>query len=61
MSKLEPEFRELSEDDIGAILAIGQRQADLLDQLAVALGADDTDRALKLARQVCGLQEQVKQ
>ena len=64
MARLQPDFRqpdELSEADIDAIVAIGRQQAALMDQLEAAVEADDAPRVLALARQLVGLEEQVRE
>jgi hypothetical protein len=59
---LKPEFvpvTELSADDIALLVQIGREQAAiqaaLIDQLAEALEAGDTLRALNVARELVGL------
>jgi hypothetical protein len=64
MARLEPEFRqpgELSEDTIAAIAAIGRQQAVLMDELQIALEACDDLRALNVARELVGLEREIKQ
>jgi hypothetical protein len=64
MAKLQPEFRaaeELSVADIEAIVAIGREQAARMDELREALEACDELRALGVARELVGLEKQVRQ
>jgi hypothetical protein len=44
MSRLEPDFRQTSElsiEDVSAIISVGRRQAEIMNQLEEALIADD--------------------
>jgi hypothetical protein len=64
MAKLQPIFvpaTRLSTEDIAAIVAIGRRQAELMDELEQALDANDLVRVLMLARALVGLEHQVRQ
>jgi hypothetical protein len=64
MARLEPEFRpaaELSVEDIEAIVAIGRRQAELMDALQAALEAADDLRALGVARELVGLERKARE
>jgi hypothetical protein len=64
MAKLQPEYRspqELSQDDIAAIVEIGRRQAELMDQLQAALEAADELTALGVARKLVGLERKVRE
>jgi hypothetical protein len=58
---LKPEFRELSESDIEAIVAIGREQADLMNAMEAALQAADDQRVLELARRIVGLEQQTRE
>jgi hypothetical protein len=49
--------RELNEDDLSVIVEAAQRRAALVGELKAALVAGDDQRALALARKVCGIQE----
>jgi hypothetical protein len=63
MAKLVPEFippQQLSEEDIVAIVAIGRRQAALMNQLEEALQAADDLRALGVARELVGLEKKIR-
>jgi hypothetical protein len=62
MARLNPQFvpaAELSAADIAAIVQIGQRQADLMNELEHALDVADTLRALDIARQLVALEGEV--
>jgi hypothetical protein len=59
--ELKPEFRQPDEADITAIVEIAKRQAALMDDLQVALEAADDLRALGVARELVGLEKQVKE
>jgi hypothetical protein len=64
MARLEPRFvpaEELSVDDIAALVDLGLQQVELMDLLEVALQANDTLRALDVARELVGLERQIKQ
>jgi hypothetical protein len=61
MATLQPEFRQLSEDDIRSIVEIGRQQALLMDELQAALEASDTLRALGVARRLVGLEQKARQ
>jgi hypothetical protein len=54
---LVPVARELTDDDLGVIVEAAQQRAALVGELKAALLAGDDRLALKLARQICGLQE----
>jgi hypothetical protein len=63
MAKLEPQFvlpGELSEDDVGAIVAIGREQAALMDALETALRAGDTTGVVAAAKKLVRLERQVR-
>jgi hypothetical protein len=63
MARLEPEFvpaAQLTESDISAIVAIGHKQAALMNELRAALQACDDLRALQLAREVVGLDQEMR-
>jgi hypothetical protein len=55
--RLAPVERELSESDLELIVAAARQRAALVAELAGALAAGDHERALELARRVCGLDE----
>jgi hypothetical protein len=57
--ELKPEFKELTDDDLGVIVEAAHRRAALVGELKAALLAGDNDLALKLARKVAGLEETV--
>ena len=62
MARLEPQFippEQLSEDDIAAIVAIGQKQAALLDSLAAAVEARDLLRTFNVAAEMVGLEKEI--
>jgi hypothetical protein len=61
MAYLKPGFRELSEDDIAAIIGIGRKQAELMDELQAALEASENLAALGIARRMVGLEKKVRQ
>jgi hypothetical protein len=61
MAKLQPEFHQLTEADIEAIVRIGREQAVLMDQLAEALAAADTLRLYGVARELVGLEQKVRE
>jgi hypothetical protein len=53
--RLEPDFKpasELSVEDITAIVAVGRRQAEIMNQLEEALIADDVAQVVALARRL---------
>ena len=61
MARLEPEYKtELSEEDIAAIIAIADRQAELKGQLRAALEACDDLRALEVARELVGIEREIR-
>jgi hypothetical protein len=53
---LVPVARELSEDDLSVIVDTARRRAEPVAQMRKALLDGDDDLALKLARQVAGLE-----
>jgi hypothetical protein len=64
MARLVPEFRppgELTDEDITRIVTIARRQAELMDDLQAALEAADDLRALGVARELVGLEKQVRE
>lgn len=63
MARLKPEFipiEQVSEETIGAIVAVGQRQAQLVNELELALLANDVARVCELARAICSLEKNVE-
>jgi hypothetical protein len=64
MARLKPEFippEQLSEDAIDHIIAIGKRQAELMNELEQALEARDHPRVIGVAAKLVGLEEQVRE
>jgi hypothetical protein len=51
----------LTPDDVRCIAAIADQQIALMDQLEIALEAGDELRALNVARELVGLEREVKQ
>ena len=53
--------RDLTEDDVRAIIEIAERvqarRAELTAKLRAALDAGDTGRVVEIAREMCGLEE----
>jgi hypothetical protein len=54
-----PVMRELTDDDLGVIVEAARKRAALVGELRVALEGGNNDLALKLARRVAGLEEQL--
>ena len=50
--------RELTDDDLGVIVEAAQRRAALVSDMRRALETGDDAVALRLARRVCGLEQQ---
>jgi hypothetical protein len=55
---LVPVARELTDDDLAAIAEAAHRRAVLVGELKAALLACDDQLALRLARKVCGIEEE---
>jgi hypothetical protein len=51
--------RELTDDDLGAIIQMARERAALVGDMRTALEAGDDHRALALARKVAGLEEEI--
>jgi hypothetical protein len=58
--KLVPEFRQLSEEDVAAIVELGREQVTLMRELEAALLAGDEPRALAIARAMVGLEQRIR-
>jgi hypothetical protein len=43
---------------VEAILEVGRKRKAILDRLRAALESGDNDRALELARELCGLKDE---
>jgi hypothetical protein len=61
MAHLKPEFIQLTEDDIAAIVRLGREQAELMNAIETALQAGDDQRALELVRQMVGLEQRARE
>jgi hypothetical protein len=61
MAILKPHFRELTEDNIRRIVAIGREQVGLMDRLEEALKTGDTQRVVEAARKLVGLEQKIKE
>jgi hypothetical protein len=55
---LVPVARELTDDDLAVIAEIAHRRAELVGELKAALLAGDDQLALRLARKVCGIEQE---
>jgi hypothetical protein len=63
MARLTAEFRaprELTVEDIEAIVSIARRQIEVIDRLEAALQACDDLRALDVARELVGLERKAR-
>ena len=50
----------ISTDMLARIRALALEQVQLKDELQAALEAGDTPRVVEVARQICGLEEEIK-
>jgi hypothetical protein len=55
---LVPVARELTEDDLSAIVDAARKRAELVGEMKAALLAHDDQLALELARKVCGIDQE---
>ena len=64
MARLKPQFippEELSEDDLASIIQLARQQVVKMDELEAALQSGDTERALRAAADLVGLQRKVRE